>query len=381
MVLCDPIYIKSIPYYYEYYNNYLKKIENCESDKFIINSLKCKDKFILPKFITKNELIKNLNLLSNNVNNNSSTFIKDISTNINNNTKCSICFNTCHNRVFLSCNHSFCYKCLTEHINQQKFTTNYNMININHNIKSNNNSLCVDINQYNPKYIQHIKCPICNICVNSNNINLLIPQYFMENTLTNNLEYNKGVKGIYLKNFVKLLLYYSLGDNDYKEFLFKYIGIKTFHILNNIHFCKSPFNIEYNKKYKIYKIIISHSNKWTKYMNTILNNDNYINNTTINFINYSDFTSLVNNKFNLVNLNKSNYQEIKYDFKYKIMFFFTELENISQSNNIKTLITDIKKNIKKKVYTTNLIGITFKQIIIKNTIDEKIFKNKVIIRK
>ena len=386
MVLCDPIYIKSIPYYYQYYNNYIKKNDNCESDKFIINSLKCKHKFLIPKFITKSDLIKKLESINsrNNKNNNKlTTFIKDIPKTINNNPKCSICFNTCHNRVFLSCYHSFCYKCLTEHINHQKNDVLKHCNNNNPRINSRNNSICINVNKFERiKTINNIKCPICNNCVKSNNIYLLIPPYFLQNSLTTKISNKKfGTKSTYFRNFVNLLHYYSIGDCEYKEFLFKYIGIKTFHILHNIYLDKSPFNIQYNKKYNTFKIIISNSTKWVKTMNTVLNNSNNIDHTTINFIDYKEFISLINNQFILDHDYTSHNEKNNSSLKNKFIFYFTELENVSQTNNIKSIVSQIKKNIKKKIYPSNLISVSFKQIIIKNTIDEKIFKNKIIIHK
>ena len=389
MVLCEPIYIKSIPYYYQYYNNYVNKSNNCESDKFIINSLKCKHKFLIPKFITRDRLINKLKSINNNKTKNQEfTFLKEIETNINNNPKCSICFNTCHNRVFLGCYHSFCYKCLTEHINHQKSNNilkHSNSCNrINSNVNLNNKSICINVEKFETtKIINTIKCPICNDCVNKNDIYLLVPQYFLENNLTTKVNIEKyGTNSIYFKNIINLLYYYSIGDNEYKEFLFKYIGIKTFHILDLINRNKSPFNIsksKNNKKTFTYKIIISNSSNWVKSMNEILNNSSNLDYNTINFIDYKNFISLINSHFNV----KYNLDSIKNTStnKKKFIFYFTEFENILQSNNIKLLITEIKKNIKKNVYLKTISSIDFKQIIIKNTIDEKIFKNKIIIHK
>ena len=380
MVLCEPIYIKSIPYYYQYYNNYINKTNNCESDKFIINSLKCKHKFLIPKFISKEELILNLKIeeLKNKT---SSTFIKEIPDTINNNPICSICLNKCHNRIFLGCYHSFCYKCLTEHINHQKINlklkhrNNFDTISTFNEPTNNdnNNLMCINIDKF--KRNKTIKCPICSSCVKSDNVYLLTPCEFQQKLLDNKIVNTlSGPQNINLKHFLGLLIFYSIGSDDYKEFLFKYIGIKTYHILNLIYLNKTPFKIE-NKKYSTYKIVISSSDKWVKIMNLLLNNPHQLDIKTINFINYNDFITLSKNNFITNDVNISNNNKIKF------VFFFTELENVLQSNNIKTIISQIKNNMKHKLYSPFINSITFKQIIIKNTIDEKIFKNKIIIHK
>ena len=161
--------------------------------------------------------------------------------------------------------------------------------------------------------------------------------------------------------------------NSDKNFIYKYIGYKTYYILNRIIENKTPFNIKkitnYNKNYDI-KIILSNNPKWIELMNIIIGNNNIHICLIGNMPKYIDELIISNNTLMNKNLNKNThfhlylvdpYDKEKYDaIKSNINNLIL---NISSSNDIKY------KNIKISPY----------QLVIKNTIDEKIFTNKVII--
>ena len=366
MVLIQAINIKAESYFYEYYNNYINKKNNCESDKFIINLLKYRTKLLTFKFINNIELLDSLN--KNNIYHlNTYKTLKN-----NDKQKCSICVENCDNNIVLKCLHCFCYKCINEY--------NY------HTKKSLNHNKCTKyIDIKNTK--QHIKCPICNKINYNHSISILLNKNIYDNKTINN---NKNIS--YLHFFTRLVNFYIYSNNKLnKEFIYKYIGYKTYYILDLINKNKSPLNINKKQKKcnKHYKIIISYSNDWNKYMNNIINNNkqnykqnysqNLINNniseTQINFMYYETFIINFSNNFTKF-INNIIYKKIK------ITFSFMEPRSLELNNELNTTINSIKLNMKhynKLNKIKKIEYIQFKQFIIKNTIDEKIFKNKVII--
>lgn len=290
-----PIYIKPDNYFYKYYNNYIKQQNNCESDQFILNLLKCKQKIIIPPYYLKETIIKNVHNYNNNTTNN---YYLNIKNNIKNNTNCcSICYEKLNdNYIMTPCLHTYCYKCCN-HIH--------------------NNNCNSDCNSNNFK---------CSMCSSQYNINDLL--FINDN--------NKTIAQILID------LYEPKKNILNKEFIYKYIGYKTYFIMKSILKNKTPFTLKnISKKYVV---IIESNNEWINLMSNLY--------STILFF------KTVNEFYNYLNLNSSNKNK-------NYIVYFT---------NYNTIINN-------KINCISQYKIDFYQFIIQNTIDEKIFKGKVIIKK
>lgn len=308
--LITPIYIKPDSYYYKYYNNYIKQSKNCESDKFILNLLKCEYKLINLYIYSKKHII---NILNNSKKKNSKDLIENIK---NNNNICCICHDKLiDNYIITSCFHNYCYKC------------------VNHIFEINNKNFS------NKKDFKNINCSICKSILYINNL------YFINNT-------NKNISEI-LSN-----LYESKKNISNKEFIFKYLGYKSYYIIKSLH--KVTLNNFKKVKKKINKKILS---KYTSNMVIIINSD--INwNKFISSI-YSDIICFKSLELFHNYLQKNNTTTIQYHI------YFTNNNYISY--NKKQLLLSNNQNSQNHQFK-------YYQFIIKNTIDEKIFKGNVIIK-
>jgi len=380
MGLITPIYIKPDKYFYSYYNDYITKNNNSESDYFILNLLKCKSKLMTPTFITKNDLqhYDNCKLLdkTNNLNLSQEYYETFKSNVINNKHVCNVCYeNVTDNYVITQCLHTYCIKCAnTLYFNNKKHslveTTDTNFY-----FKKINNSISR----------KEFKCPMCNHSQNQEQLFLLTDKILtdienQQNCKKDNKKDNKKQTNCYL-SLIKVLYntVLSIKKNKFtynvnKNFIYKYVGYKTYYILNKIIENKSPFNIiendilNYNKTQHI-KIILSNNPKWIELMNIIVSNNN------IHLCLVGNMPQYIDELINSINdnSNKSNnyihfhlylvdpYNKVKYDA------IKSNLNNLMLHISSSTDIT--YKNIKISPY----------QLVIKNTIDEKIFTNKVII--
>ena len=302
MVLIQSILIKADPYFYDYYNNYINKENNCESDKFIINLLMCKNKLLTFKFINNLKFLESLNK--------ENPYELNVYNCIKNNVteKCSICVNNCHNKTILSCLHSFCYKCINEY-------NNFNKKTVNNKTKNNKN-----IQEYKDK---HIKCPLCNKVSYNKSLSILFNEYTYDN-----------IDLSYLNCFTRLIQSYISSNDKYdKEFIYKYLGYKTYYILDTINKNKSPLNIT-KKSTKQYNIIISYSNNWIQYIDNIINKNpknnsenSIITETKINFMYYNTFLVNFINYFN-------EYIDKLLLKKIKFTFFFIEPRTLQLNNEL-----------------------------------------------
>tara|TARA_B110000967_G_C18498866_1_gene370504 strand:- start:56 stop:619 length:564 start_codon:yes stop_codon:yes gene_type:complete len=168
---------------------------------------------------------------------------------------------------------------------------------------------------------------------------------------------------------------FSLNIN--KVFIYKYIGYKTYYILNTIFCKKKPFNIKkpQNKKIINITILISNNPNWVDLMNSLFNNndnnDNKDNKDTIDNLSFC----LTRNLMELLN-KFINTRSMKIKYNYNL--YLLEPYQINNYDNIKSNLNTLLLKTQQETEYSN-IKINPFHIIIQNTIDEKIFKNKVII--
>ena len=364
MGLIIPIYIKPDKYFYNYYNDYITKNNNSESDYFILNLLKCKGKLITPTFITKKDLqhYDNCKLLDNKNNLNlSQEYYNTFKLNVMNNKHiCNVCYeNITDNYVITQCLHTYCIKCAnTLYFNNKKHSL-VEPIDTNFYLKKRNNSISR----------KEFKCPMCNHSQNQEQLFLLTDIENKSNSKKQTNCYLSLIKVLY--NTVLSIKKNKITYNVNKNFIYKYVGYKTYYILNKIIENKSPFNIiendilNYNKTQHI-KIILSNNPKWIELMNIIVSNNN------IHLCLVGSMPQYIDELINSINDNSNNYihfhlylvdpyNKVKYDA------IKSNLNNLML--HISSSTNDTYKNIKISPY----------QLVIKNTIDEKIFTNKVII--
>jgi len=317
-LIIKPEIIKTTPEFTNKYKTYLSNATNCETDNYII------------KLISAYSYVPIINIITKNINIAQSTF----SNNIKTKEKCPICIENINKNklVFFKCGHYMCFNCLTKFLN-----FNYP-------------SCC---------------CPICKEKNIENNIvsfynnyireYLFLPDIKTYYTLSN---INKWFSDITLNNSIYILI------SNYEKW--------TKSISNYINFLNSNSNSNSNSNVIIICLnyndfLIKNNNKrsHTRYFsnskiieNKILNSKKY--NNTINNVNYNDKENKINVNIHLID------PIIKHiSTKKKIL--------ISIQNNIKNL-KEIKYSSKKNLFKINNI----KQYIIKDTIDEKIFREEVI---
>ena len=348
------------------YKKYLNNPTNCETDNYIIKLISAFSYVPNIKIIEQNISIQDTRFNNNNNSNNNNTINNN---NINNNIKvkekCPICIENIDKTklAFFKCGHHMCFNCLIKFLN-------YNYPN------------CC--------------CPICK----KKNIESHITSFY---------------------------------NNYIKEYLFL-PDIKTFYAISNIN--KWLFNSNINNNNSVY-ILISNYEKWTNSVSNYIksntnienNNNNNNNNNTNNKIiclNYSDFLTKNNNKRShncytscdkiienkiieneiIENSSLNQNKDINYNNSLNNTLNNTLDNSINNSlntvNNIinvyiylvdpiikhistkKKILVSIQNNIKNLKEIKNSLNkplykiIDIKQYIIKNTIDEKIFREEVI---
>ena len=379
MGLIIPIYIKPDKYFYNYYNDYITKNNNSESDCFILNLLKCKSKLITPTFITKKELqdYNNCKILENNNKLNlSPEYYENFKLKvINNKHICNICYdNISDNYVITQCLHTYCIKCANILYFNNKKQSLIEPIQNNIILKKRNNSISS----------REFKCPICSHKQNKEQLNLLTQKFLTDKKKKNykKKENKEGEQSYCYLSLIKLIYNNVLSSkknnfiyNVNKNFIYKYIGYKTYYILNKIVENKSPFNViendiqNYNKIHNI-KIILSNNPKWIELMNIIICNNNIHLCLVGNMPQYID--ELINSMNTSINKNLNNYIHFH--------LYLVESYNKEKYETIKINLNNIILNISSSDEPRyKNIKISPYQLVIKNTIDEKIFTNKVII--
>lgn len=381
MGIITPIYIKPDKYFYSYYNDYINKNNNSESDYFILNLLKCKGKLITPTFITKKDLqdYNNCEILEqkNNLNLSNEYYDNFKSKVIHNKHICNICYeNVVDNYVITECLHTYCMKCA----NTLYFNTANNKTNIHTSTESNLFSFKKRNNSITKR---EFKCPTCSHTQNKENLFLLTDKILSD---IEKKKENKKQINIYL-SFIKLMYntVLSLKKNKFtynvnKNFIYKYIGYKTYYILNKIVENKTPFNIiendisnynktQNNKTWHI-KIILSNNPKWIGLMNIIIGNNNIHLCLVGNMPQYID--ELINSMNTPINKNLNNYIH----FHLYLVDPYNKEKYDAIKSNLNNLLLNISSSNEEKYKN---IKISPYQLVIKNTIDEKIFTNKVII--
>ena len=177
MGLIKSIYILPDKYFYNYYNDYITKKNNSESDYFILNLLKCKGKLITPTFITKNDLYKyNHNKILNKLNNLiiSREYYENFKLKvINNHHICNICYdNVTDNYIITQCLHTYCLKCAnTLYFNNKKQSIEQIDNNTSLIFKKRNNSIIK----------REFKCSICSHQQNREQL------FFLSNKILNDI--------------------------------------------------------------------------------------------------------------------------------------------------------------------------------------------------
>jgi hypothetical protein len=344
MCILKPLYITPDSYFYKYYNNYINKQNNSESDVFILNLLKCRSKIIKPIIINKNDITQCFTHSKNDNNEYYDLFKTKINDNKN---ICNICYEKLDDLyIITSCFHTFCYKCTN--------TVYFN--NKTKSVKANGNHLNKMINK-------DFKCPCCNYSQTEKDLYLFTNNNLDKHNLEFRTTYLSMIKLMYE---IKNNLDYNININ--KEYIYKYLGYKTYYIIDKIISNKAPFNIlKSNKKKKhIIKILISNNPRWIELMTNLCEGHYSLNNFI--FCLTGNLMKVLNNHINTTNT------EFKYDYNLYLLepYNKTNYDNIKSNLNLKLL--EIQDNIQ---YAN--INIIPYQLIIKNTIDETIFKNKVII--
>ena len=379
MGIITPIYIKPDKYFYSYYNDYINKNNNSESDYFILNLLKCKSKLITPTFITKKDLqdYNNCKILEQQYNLNlSQEYYENFKSKvIHNKHVCNICYESVvDNYVITECLHTYCIKCAN---------TLYFNNNNNNNHPSTETNLFSFKKRNNSITKREFKCPTCSHTQNKEQLFLLTDKILSD---IEKKKENKKQINIYL-SVIKLMYntVFSLKKNKFtynvnKNFIYKYIGYKTYYILTKIVENKTPFNIiendisnynkiQNNKTWHI-KIILSNNPKWIELMNIIIGNNNIHLCLVGNMPQYID--ELINSMNTPINKNLNNYIH----FHLYLVDPYDKEKYDAIKSNLNNLLLNISSSNEEKYKN---IKISPYQLVIKNTIDEKIFTNKVII--
>ena len=300
------------------YKAYLNNPTNCETDNYII------------KLISAYSYVPNIKIIDQYKNNENRSF----NNNIKIRERCPVCIENINKNklVFFKCGHYMCFNCFIKFLN-------YNYPN------------CC--------------CPICK-------------EKHIENNIT------------------------SFYNNYIKEYLFL-PDIKTFYVISNIN--KWLLNSNKNNDNFVY-ILISNHEKWTNSVSNYIKSNKKLgqNNVKIIFLNYNIFlnknngkrshnfytscNNIIENKIiqsGIINsdniINKATHNPVNNLINVKISLVDPIIKHISTKkkillsiqNNLKYL-KDIKSSLNQPLYKIEDI----KQYIIKNTIDEKIFREEVI---
>lgn len=342
MNFIKPIIIKPTHYFNLIYNTYIKKPDHNESNFYILNLLKCHGYLITPIIITFENYIKFLNSNDKEYSNN----LIDILNDNNKHIECNICLENVNKNEFVStkCYHIFCLECY---------------------IKLNRNHLC-------KKNHDFINCPTCSKNYKIDDIYLVL----------HNNKSLKTKKNIYFNYIIqKLNSTHKLKDNSFEDILIYNLGLKGIYLFKKLLKNEYPINVCNNSL----KVILSENVSWIYYMSKIIDPEHLIENNF--FYNSSEEEYIFNN---IVNLNKKilflNFEMLKvffkflyniknqYNSRFKITFIFTEPYDYKKKECLTNMLNILLVN-----YQNKFNCFSFKQLIIKNTIDHKIFKDNAIL--
>ena len=342
MNFIKPITIKPTKYFNSIYNTYLQNPDNNESNFYILNLLKCHGYFITP--ILSN-IVQYINFLKHNENNNEyyknliNTLIKP-----ENKIECSICFDEINKNEFIStkCCHLFCLKCYILYYRNHLCKKNYN---------------------------DDITCPNCAVQSKFNDFYLVL----------NDTKLFKTKKNMYISYILnKLNTTTKSKDYSFEDALIYNIGFKGIYLIKKFYKNEYPMNLSNNTL----KVIISDETSWFYFFNTIIDKDYYLDNRflfdnkteDINFIDFNKKILILNYQYLIIFLNFLLNIKNHYNSKLKINFIFTEPYSYKKKEYLNNILNLLFLNYENKFYS-----FTFNQLIIKNTIDQKIFKDNAIL--
>ena len=323
---------------------------------YILNMLGLKEKFIIPKIIDKDSYI--IELKNSIKQNKKNLYLSNFCETLTNNKQiCNICLeNMEDNYIVTPCKHLYCLLCFNKLCKESnKYSKQNNII---HNINYNTNFNIKNRNIVSKSC--EIKCPKCNNIFNKKNV-YLIKSCSKNNPIVVN------------QNKIALLL--DLYNNNLliQKYLLFHIGYKTIYFLKKIDMFLNntqKYNTGKNKNKNKNKNNITNTSANTNYI--LILNSNWkdfikelipINKfSNIKFINLND---LIINNFVEKQFTIYIFEPLNLNYKIKIDNFIT---SIILNNNIK-IIKNKKNNNKFKIVN----------LVIKNTIDEKIANNAVIL--
>ena len=321
--------IKPNKLFYKIYNDYLQDPNNNESNNYILNLVNVNNKLIIPQIITKKKYIeKNLNSnSSNNLSTYQDTFKSQL---LKKNQKCNVCLDTFQdNYVITNCHHIFCFLCFNK---LHKYNYKNRSKQLRHHIGNNhlgNTCKVIPITQNINCTHNEIKCPKCDNSIDYNKCYIISNNYSAE------------------QNKLKCLLH-LFKNNIIQTYLLQHIGYKTIYFLKEI----DKF-IQINKSSnKLYFLIFNQ--EWISFLTQIIPKSKLQN------IKFITLDCIKNKKFINENFINKNFKII-----------IIELLKLNNKKKIFNFIENIKSKSTKKFQIIN--------IVIKNTIDEKIFNNQVII--
>ncbi len=340
MNFIKPLLIKPTSHFNTIYKTYLKNPDNNESNYYILNLLKCHGYFITPIIIT---FLDYLNFLKQNNN----TYNKGLINTLNDTSKhmeCSICFENINKNEFIStkCFHTFCLKCYVSYYRTH---------------------LCKE-------ECSAIKCPNCNMNYEHNNIYLV---------LNNNNKIFKTKKNLYLSFILnKLNITNKLKDTSFEDSLIYNIGFKGVYLLKKFYKNEYPMNTTNNSL----KVILTEEISWFYFFNTIIDKEHILQNdfllkyknVKMTFLDLNKKILIINYKYLIEFIKFLLYIKNQYNSRFKINFIFTEPYDYKKKEfliqNLNLLLIN---------YENKFNAFSFKQLIIKNTIDHKIFKEEAIL--
>ena len=331
------------------YTSYLKNKSNKESDAYILNLVSINHNLFIPDNYTRTQFIDYYTSTNTNTNTNATTNTNTTNTNKNNNTryketvledlqkknkkqKCNICLeNYNENFILTPCFHSYCFLCFNKMIIHN--TSNKNNFNLNSNLdkikaKSNEN--------------QRIKCPTCQSVFKKAECKLIFNKNYGNTKSTVN-EFNHKVQII--KHLFKK-------ENEIRDYLSINIGFKTVHVLENIDNIIKKYSSSSN-----YFLVINQ--RWIDLMKSILNK------YQLNRIGFLDFDTLSHLNLDADNNDNNDNKDNK------ITIFILEPLNLFYRDKLNQFTNQFAINKKTKLELNHLV--------IKNTIDQKIAENKVIL--